>query len=87
MTIEHAVLRKELMQTIIDNTDARVESVVTTTDVYGVLSITVVIDDEHPQITDVIEEALAGYGIVPTRWMTNPWKESWLKIMIWANQT
>ena len=79
-------LRKQLMQTIMENTTAQVDSVVTARDVYGGLVITVVIDDVNPQVTEVIEKALTGYGITPTRWKTNPGKESWLRLMIWADQ-
>ncbi len=87
MIIKQGDIRKQLMQTIVENTMAQVEDVTTTRDVYGGLVITVVIDDVNPQITEVIEKALAGYGITPTQWKTNLWKESWLKLMIWADQT
>lgn len=87
MIIKQADLRKQLMKTIVENTTAQVDGVVTTLDVYGGLVITVVIDDVNPQITEVIEKALTGYGIIVTRWKTNPWKDSWLKLMIWAVQS
>jgi hypothetical protein len=87
MMIKQGDLRKQLMQTIVENTTAQVDDVVTALDVYGGLVITVVIDDVNPQITEVIEKALTGYGINVTRWKTNPWKDSWLKLMIWADQS
>jgi hypothetical protein len=86
MVINQDLFRKQLMQTIVENTKAQVDSVVTARDVYGGLVITVVIDDVDPQITEVIEKALVGYGLTPTRWKTNPGKESWLRLMIWADQ-
>jgi hypothetical protein len=87
MMIKQGDLRKQLMQTIVENTTAQVDDVVTALDVYGGLVITVVIDDVNPQITEVIEKALTGYGINVIRWKTNPWKDSWLKLMIWADQS
>ena len=87
MTNQQSLLRKQLMQSIKENTTAQVDDVVTAVDVYGGLVITVIIDDVNPEITEAITKALAGYGITPTRWKTNPGKESWLKLMIWANQS
>ncbi|MGB3716400.1 MAG: hypothetical protein WA996_18415 [Candidatus Promineifilaceae bacterium] len=86
MTNKQGPLREQLMQTIMENTTAQVDSVVTALDVYGGLVITVVIDDVNPEVTEVITEALTDYGITPTRWKTNPGKESWLRLMIWADQ-
>jgi hypothetical protein len=75
------------MQTIEKNTTAQVDDVTSALDVYGGLVITVVIDDVNPQVMEVIEDALTGYGLTPTRSKTNPGKEPWLRLMIWADQS
>jgi hypothetical protein len=69
-----------------ENTTVQVDSVVTTPDVHGGMVITLVITDVTPQVKEVITKALSDYGITPTQWKTNPWKESWLRLMIWADQ-
>ncbi len=86
MTNKQGPLRDQLMQTIMENSSIKVDSVLTTPDVHGGMVITLVMDDVTPEVQEVITRALSDYGITPTQWKTNPWKDSWLRLMIWADQ-